>query len=72
MDSQSPNNNKQLKPNFWQIIMSVSAALFGVQTDKNRQRDFQGGNIIHYIVAGIIGVTLMVLGLIFVVSSVLP
>ena len=71
MDSQSPDN-KQLKPNFWQVIMSVSAALFGVQTDKNRQRDFQGGNIIHYIVAGIIGVTLMVLGLIFVVSSVLP
>jgi hypothetical protein len=71
MDNQSPDN-KQLKPNFWQVIMSVSAALFGVQTDKNRQRDFQGGNIIHYIVAGIIGVTLMVLGLIFVVSSVLP
>jgi len=71
MDDNSRNNKQQLKPNFWQITMSVGAALFGVQNDKNRQRDFQGGNIIHYIVAGIIGVTLMVFGLIFIVNTVL-
>lgn len=68
MDSQTPNT----KPNFWQIVVSVGAALFGVQNDKNRQRDFRGGNIIHYIVAGIIGVTLMVIGLVMIVNMVLP
>jgi len=72
MDSNSHNEKQKLKPSFWQITLSVGAALFGVQNDKNRQRDFQGGNIVHYIIAGIIGVTLMVFGLVLIVNSVLP
>lgn len=67
MNGQTPNNS----PNFWQVVMSVCAALFGVQNDKNRQRDFRGGNIIHYIIAGVIGVILMVAGLVLIVNIVL-
>jgi len=60
------------KPSTWQIIMSVMAAFLGVQNDKNRQRDFAGGNIKVYIAVGIIATILLVLGLITVVNLVLP
>ena len=36
------------------IIQSTLAAAFGVQSSKNRQRDFQQGNLWVYIAAGII------------------
>jgi len=60
------------QPSLWQIIMSVMAAFLGVQNDKNRQRDFAGGNIKIYIIVGIIATVLLVLGLIAVVNLVLP
>jgi uncharacterized membrane protein YhdT len=42
------------KPTFWQVIISVLAAFFGVQSDKNRERDFKHGKPIHFIVAGLL------------------
>ena len=42
------------KPTFWQVIISVLAAFFGVQSDKNRERDFKQGKPIHFIVAGLL------------------
>ena len=58
-------------PSIWQVIVSVSAALFGVQNDKNRQRDFQQGKAIHYIIAGIIGVILLIVILLTIVKLIL-
>ena len=34
------------------IVKSVMASFFGVQSDKNRQRDFQQGKASHFIVVG--------------------
>jgi len=59
-------------PSIWQIVMSVMAAFLGVQNDKNRQRDFAGGDIKIYIIVGIIATILMVLSLITIVNLVLP
>lgn len=43
------------KLSFWQILRSVFAAAIGVQSEKNRQQDFNTKNSIYiYIVAGII------------------
>lgn len=43
------------------IILSVLSAFFGVQSEKNRQRDFQHGQPIHYILVGLIMTLLFIL-----------
>jgi hypothetical protein len=41
-------------PTLWQTIASVSAAFFGVQSSKNRERDFKHGKAAHFIVVGLV------------------
>ena len=38
---------------FWQVLGSTLAAAFGVQSSKNRQRDFTHGKASHFILMGI-------------------
>jgi diacylglycerol kinase len=40
------------------IFKSVLSSFFGVQSAKNRERDFQYGKPIHYIIVGLV-ITLM-------------
>jgi len=68
MSKSKPNPNDTNKPTLLQVILSVLAALFGVQTDKSRQRDFTHGNPWVFVMAGLVGVTLFVLILYFVVQ----
>ena len=42
------------KPNLLQVFGSVLASFIGVQSQKNRERDFTKGKLSHYIIAGII------------------
>ena len=49
------------QPTFWQVIISVLAAFFGVQSDKNRERDFKHGKPIHFIIAGLLLTLLFIL-----------
>lgn len=42
------------KPGFFAIVASTLAAAFGIQSSKNRERDFKHGNIWVFVVAGII------------------
>ena len=42
------------RPNAIQIILSVLASFFGVQSSKNRQRDFSHGKPIHFIITGLL------------------
>lgn len=49
------------KPTLWQVTKSVLAAFFGVQSGKNRERDFTKGNPLHFIIIGIIATTIFVL-----------
>jgi len=59
------------KPTITQVIKSVLAAAIGVQSDENRQKDFEQGSLSTYIIAGVIFTVLFVFGLIFLVSTVL-
>lgn len=45
-------------PSFWQMLHSVLAAAFGVQSGKNRARDFTHGKASHFIAMGV-GFTLV-------------
>ena len=60
------------KPSFLDIIISGLAALFGVQSDRNRQRDFNHGNPVIYVAVGAVFVILFVLTLVLIVSWVVP
>ena len=55
---------------FWQVLHSTLAAAFGVQSSKNRKRDFTHGNPVVYIVAGLIFTILFVLTIVGVVMLV--
>jgi len=59
------------EPNLLQVIASVLAAAFGVQSNKNRQRDFQKGNVLLFIGVGVIGTILFVLLIVGTVKLVL-
>ena len=61
----------ETKPTLWQVIKSVLAAFFGVQSSTARERDFTKGNPWAYIIVGLVAVTLFVLTLVVVVKLVL-
>ncbi len=48
-------------PTLWQMIKSVNASFFGVQSKANRERDFKHGKASHFIVIGIF-MTLLFIG----------
>lgn len=59
-------------PSMADTFKSVAAAFFGVQSDKNREKDFTQGKLINFIVVGIISVVIFIAILIFIVSLVMP
>jgi hypothetical protein len=60
------------KPSFLQVMLSVFAAAGGVQSNKNRERDFSQTSPMPYIVGGLIFTVVFVLTIIGVVMMVLP
>lgn len=68
---EQPSQQHQ-KPSFISMVISVIAAMFGVQTEQNRQRDFSQGNPLPYILIGVVFIILFVVALITIVSLVLP
>ena len=52
------------KHTLWDTIAGVAAAFFGVQSSKNRQRDFTHGKAAHFIAVGVIATALFVLAVI--------
>lgn len=55
----------------WQTMHSVAASMFGVQSSKNRRRDFTHGNPLHFIVIGLFMVGLFIGVLVVIVKIVL-
>jgi hypothetical protein len=53
------------------VLRSVLAAAFGVQSARNKERDFSQGNYRHFIIGGIVFTVLFVLTLVLVVRLVL-
>jgi len=56
---------------WWQTIKSVAAAFLGVQSDKNRTRDFEQGKFMHFVIAGLAGVIVFIGLLVLIVRFVL-
>ena len=41
-------------PRWWQVVFSVAAAFFGVQSSRVRRRDFNHGQPMHFIVCALL------------------
>ena len=54
------DNIKKDAPGFGSIVMSTLAAALGVQSSKNRERDFVKGNLKSYVISGIIFVIIFI------------
>ena len=62
MQQQEENSKRDHgQPTFWQVVQSVLAAFFGVQSAKNRERDFTAGRPSAYIFVGVAMAALVVL-----------
>lgn len=59
------------KVSFWAVLKSVGAAFFGVQSGRNRERDFRKGKPVHFILVGLLATGLFVLAVFTVVRIVL-
>ncbi len=55
----------QKKPGFWQMVQSVLAAMFGVQSEHNWQRDFESNDHAwHYMLLGAGATALFIIGVV--------
>lgn len=53
------------RPTLWQEIASILASFFGVQSSRNRQRDFTRGSPVRFVLLGL----LMTLGFVLAVYT---
>ncbi len=70
-DQNQPEAPPPKKPTRLQVAWSVIAAAFGVQSSKNRERDFSHGDPATFIIAGLGFTVLFVLTLVGIVYLVL-
>ncbi len=59
------------KPSILQVAKSILAAATGIQSNKNREQDFQHGSLSSYVIGGIIFTIAFIFLIVFVVSMVL-
>jgi len=57
------------KPGLIHVIKSVIAAGIGVQSNKNREIDFEHGSLSSYIIVGFMATILFILTIVSVVTS---
>ncbi len=55
-------NTKPKGTGFLNVVKSATSAAFGIQSQTNRQRDFENGKPIHFIIAGIVITLFFLLG----------
>lgn len=65
------DNESTQAPTLKDVASSVGAAFIGVQSERNRQRDFSKGKFSHFVVVGLLAVVIFVLGLVAIVNLVL-
>ena len=67
-----PKQSKsRAKPSLASVVKSILAAGIGVQSDKNRTRDFEQGNPLSFIIGGIVFTLLFIVTVATVVGFVL-
>lgn len=54
MSTDDNRSDDPAPPTLWQTISSVAASFFGVQSARNRQRDFSRGKPVHFIIVGLL------------------
>lgn len=59
------------KPGFRQVLLSTLAAALGVQSQRNRERDFGSGNIAVYLLAGALFTCLFIVVMVLIVKTIL-
>jgi hypothetical protein len=52
------------RASLWQVFKSVCASMLGVQSESNRQADFEQTSFMPYLVVGVLFVVVFVIGLI--------
>ncbi|MEC4728485.1 DUF2970 domain-containing protein [Shewanella sp. D64] len=57
--------------NIWRLFSSTLAAFLGVQSDKNRLRDFNSNSPVPFIIMGIVLAVIFVATLLLIVKQVL-
>lgn len=72
MSEQGKNDGDDDKPlTLWEMLQSILAAAIGVQSGKNRSRDFSRGKPSHFIILGVAFTLVFVLVIIAAVKLVL-
>ena len=71
-EKNQPQNAGEMKSRgFLGLLQSTVAAIFGIQSDKNRQQDFKQGDASQFIIMGVIAAMALVVIMILVVNSVI-
>ena len=71
-DTSEQRHGEQEQPlTLWEVLFSVLAAAFGVQSRENKVRDFSRGKPQHFIIAGLLFTILFLATLITIVNIVL-
>lgn len=60
------------RPSWLDILLSTLAAFIGVQSDKNRQRDFQQKSIIPFMLVGTVLAAGFIMGLVLIAGRIAP
>lgn len=68
-DSRPPDDDKP--PSLLQVVGSVLASFFGVQSARNRERDFKKGRAETFIIVGLVMTAVLVLAIVVIVKLVL-
>lgn len=56
---------------FLEVMLSIFASAFGVQTSENRKRDFARGNPIHFIISGVLFTAIFIVLMVVIVNTVI-
>lgn len=67
-DKDAPAEQPRKKFGLLQLTLSILAGAIGVQSNKNRERDFQEGGIRKFVIGGLIFTALFVLTLMLIVN----
>lgn len=65
------SKQKESRPGFWQVVVSVLAAAFGVNSRRNQERDFESSTPLPFIIGGVIFGVIFVVGIALIVTLVL-
>lgn len=66
------NESKQKNTAWANVLLSTLAAFVGVQSDKNRQRDFQQKSILPFMLVGTVLAAMFIVGLVIIAKQLAP